>query len=63
MTRVQEYAIRSFIHFLDTEVLDLIHENISDYIKMYPEGSLKAPRILEIVEEISQMRYELKNDL
>ena len=56
-------AIKYLIEFMDTEVLDLMHENIYDYIKQFPTGSLKAPKILEILEEEMRMRYEADNDL
>jgi len=60
---IEAKAIKYLIEFMDTEVLDLMHENIYEYIQMFPSGSLKAPKILEILEEEMQMRHEAYNDL
>ena len=56
-------TIKYLLGFMDTCTIGKMHFDLHDYIKMFPSGSLKAPKILEILEEELQMRYESDNDL
>ena len=63
MNKQEQQAIQNLLDKLDSQVLDLAHQNVYDYIENYPQGDKDAPMTLKMIDDLLQDRYEYENDL